>query len=126
MFKPKLEARHIQLNKYFIDESFAEPCSIYDYQKETAEIDWPDGYDYASYYTEINTYDNSSKTPKPIKPRSSDFAKPTSKEWEFRVFAKSDTLTLSGKIAQVKFFNLPPNTTWNEYAAEQFNEAKHL
>lgn len=127
MFKPKLEARHIQLNKYFIDESFTEPCSIYDYQEETAEIDWPDGYDYASYYTEINTYNNnSSNISKPIKPRSSDFAKPTSKEWEFRVFEKSDILTLSGKIAQVKFFNLPPNTTWDDYATEQFNEAKHL
>ena len=127
MFKPKLSANHIQLNKYFIDESFTEPCSIYDYQEEIVSIEWPEGYDYASYYTEINTYDdNSINIPKPIKPRSSDFAKPTSKEWEFRVFEKSDSLILSGKIAQVKFFNLPINTTWDEYTAEQFNEAEHL
>ena len=127
MFKPELYARYIQLNKYFIDESFTEPCLIYDYQTNTESITWPDGYDYASYYTEINTYNsNSSNIPKPVKPRSSDFAKPTSKEWEFRVFEKQDSLILSGKIAQVKFFNLPPNTTWDEYAAEQLNEAEHL
>ena len=120
MYKPIFLGRNcIQLNKYFIDQTFTESCLVYDYQDNSTSIPWPDGYAYASYYTENDTYDDNMTN-------QSKRVKPTSKEWEFRVFDKSDELLLSGKIAQVKFFNLPDDITWEEYEQKQVNESDHL